>query len=166
MKAHFLIYLGLSFIFPNRALAEGGCPAGMIPANGTNINSCVPIPQGYYRQSEALRVDASPVWVNQWLAIASDSTNGAVGTAIDVQDKIAAEDQALRKCKGKGGIKCKVDVSFRNGCAALVAGDEGYNVQGAATLERATSHAMEICTKSTTNCYVYYSACSLPRRIQ
>jgi len=49
----------------------------------------------------------------------------------------------------------------------MVVGNNGYNVGADATVDKAVQLGMKICTDAkNTNCHVYYSACSLPQRIQ
>jgi hypothetical protein len=46
-------------------------------------------------------------------------------------------------------------------------GDKFFNASSAATIEEATQSGMKVCTANgNANCHVYYSACSLPVRIQ
>lgn len=145
--------------------AENGCPPGMIPASGTNINSCTAIPPGYYPKQEVPNAQ-SPLWESRWLAIATDSIRGVIGVATDMVSQSIAEQSALSSCEEKGGNNCKISAALANGCAAMTAGDSGFNVQTRSTLNKAESDGMKICTASTSNCYVYYSGCSLPVRIR
>lgn len=153
-------------LFSSLAHGEGGCPAGMIPASGTNINSCIPIPAGYARQPAA-SIAPPAIWADRWGAVATDSVKGVLGVATDMVTKDEAETVALLNCTANGGAHCIKQTWYRNGCAVMVLGDAGFNVGNAGTVEEATRQGMEICTKSNdTNCHVYYSGCSLPQRIQ
>lgn len=168
MKTFRWLLSGL-LLLGNVVHAEGGCPPGLIPSTGTDINSCVPIPPGYYgnqQQKPPQPTSPPPQWADQWMAIATDGTSGSLGTANNISSRSGAERLALADCRAKGGARCKVDVSYGNGCAAMVVGDTGYNVHGAASLDEATKLAIKTCTDATSNCRVYYAACSLPVRIQ
>jgi hypothetical protein len=170
MKTCRWLLLGLLLLLGSSVHAEGECPPGMYPTNPPGAQGpvgCAPIP-GYNQQRQAPQQQQAPpaVWNSRWLAIATDSAKGSLGTATDMANQDEAEQMAMTSCRAKGGTQCKVDVSYGNGCAAMVSGDTGYNVHGAATLNEATQLAMQTCTKATTHCHVYYSTCSLPVRIQ
>lgn len=101
------------------------------------------------------------------MTIAADAITGSLGTAVDMPSSEEAERTAMSSCESKGGsTNCKIYVTYRNGCGAMVAGDKAFNVRGAPTLLEATDTAMKTCKGGTTNCRVYYSACSLPVRIK
>ncbi len=70
-------------------------------------------------------------------------------------------------CAEKGGTQCKIDVVYDNQCAAVVVGSNGYNVGNAATPDKVAKLGLKVCTDAKgVGCHVYYSACSLPERIQ
>jgi hypothetical protein len=145
--------------------AEGNCPDGYYPLGtpGGGWQGCAPLPGN----DPAYQHAPQEKWADQWMAIATDSVKGTLGTSIGMPDRYKAEQVAIADCQTKGGIQCKLDVSYGNGCAAMVVGDGGYNSNGAATLDKATRLSMKTCTNAGhTNCHVYYSACSLPKRIQ
>lgn len=159
--------IGALFLLSALAHGEGGCPAGMIPASGTDINSCVPIPSGYNRQQPPARAPLPVIWVDRWGAVATDSSRGVLGVATDMVSKDDAERAALSDCAAKGGTQCKEQTWYRNACAVMVLGNAGFNVGNAATIAEATQLGMNTCTNSKdTNCHVYYSGCSLPIRTQ
>jgi hypothetical protein len=156
--------LALLTLLGNVVHAQTACPAGM---EEYGVGVC-----GYSQaqepaqQSQQHAPQYQPAWDSRWLAIATDSAKGILGNATDMANKSDAERTAMANCEAKGGTQCKVDVSFGNGCAAMVSGDSSYNVQGAPTLDEATQVAMKTCNKATSHCHVYYSACSLPVRIR
>lgn len=151
--------------------AEGGCPPGMIPASGTDINSCVPIPPGYYSdQSHSPAQSSQPPpqqWVDQWGAIATDFSHSSAGASVNQRDREAAERAAIANCESNGGLICKVELWYLNQCAAMAVSDTGHNAKAGPTPEAADQAAMKICLEAgDTNCRIYYSACSLPQQIQ
>jgi hypothetical protein len=107
-----------------------------------------------------------PKWSTRWGAIATDGPKGSLGTANGQSSKESAELIAMADCRAKGGTQCKVDVAYYNQCAAVVVGNGGYNTPSAATADKAVEIGMKTCSDSTTNCHAYYTACSLPIRIQ
>lgn len=144
------------------AHAEGGCPAGMIPYRGNDISSCAPIPT--YNQNPNQERDG-PRWITTWGAIAAG--DGATGFATGIQNSGSAKKTALQKCNANGGKNCKVELVYRNQCAALVAGEKGHNSYGAATVEEATHLAMNFCERTgDTKCQVFYTGCSLPMQVE
>ncbi len=162
-----VLFLGV-LVMAHVAHAEGGCPTGMIPANGTNINSCVPIPSGYYgEQQQAQSVINQPEWARGWGAIATDSIKGSLGAALGVSSQSEAEQLAIDNCQLKGGSQCQVDVSYSNGCGAMIVGDGGYNSNSAATVDEAVRLGMLVCSEAgRTNCHTYYTSCSPAVRIR
>lgn len=139
---------------------------GMANAGGTCVPPDVAMP-GYQQQPNASQM-LPQVWVDRWGAIATDFSHGSVGVANNLQDEQTAEQQAISECQSKGGIICNVEITYRNQCAGLVAGDTGHNTKAGATVAQAIKKAMRTCTEADTNCraFLEYSGCSLPTRIQ
>lgn len=165
-----LSLLGL-LLLNGAVYAEGGCPSGMIPYSGTDLNSCGPIPPGYYGNQKQNPIKAQqyppPQWVTRWGAIATYEPDGSLGTATNMSSQSQAEQAALADCQSKHESACKVQLSYFNQCAAMVISDKGYNTGSAATVDQAVQAGMRICRDSgDPNCRVYYSACSLPVQIQ
>lgn len=144
--------------------AQTACPPGM-EEYGAGV--C-----GYSRPDEPTKQAVGqqappPQWASRWLAVATDSVKGTLGSATDMQNRENAEQAAIADCQAKGGTKCKLDVSYSNGCAAMVVGDGGYNSNGAATENEAIQLGMKVCMNAGhTKCHVYYAVCSPPARIQ
>lgn len=153
--------------FTPHAHAEQGCPPGMLPASGTNINSCVPAPGSpdqSQQQNQAL--PSQPVWASRWGAIATYAPTGILGTSRDEISEEQAKRTALADCKARGGVSCKIDITYGNQCAAVVVGDKGYNVNPGATQNLAIELGMKICAEDGgKGCHAYYSACSPAVRI-
>lgn len=100
-------------------------------------------------------------WQTRWGAIATDTPHGILGAVTDMQSRREAEQKALADCKAKGGSPCKLDISYKNGCAALTISDTGYNTAADADTQKATQAGMDTCTKAgAKNCQTYYTACS------
>lgn len=175
MKSCQWLLFGLLLLLSSVVHAEGGCPPGYYPypmgatQGQPGPQGCAPIP-GYDNNQQQAQPQQTlpppPQWSSRWGAIATDAVKGSLGTAVDLSSPNEAEQMAMADCKSKGGTKCKIDVAYGNGCAAMVLGDAEFNVHNAATLSDAIKLAMKTCTSRDTNCHVYYSACSLPVRIQ
>ena len=144
------------------AHAEGGCPPGQYPQQGQGWQTCVPIPVsgGDGRPAEVPHVPSK--WLPQWQAIATDTSKGILGTAIDKLTGPVAEAAALSDCKAKGGSNCRIEISYGNGCVAMVVGATRLNVRASPSKDEARSLAMAQCQSNDSNCHVYYEACSLP----
>lgn len=145
------------------ANAEGGCPPGMIPEGGPGVSSCRPIPG--YNQGQA-QASPPPIWKSTWGAIATDEPNGVLGSVTNLATKQQAEQNAMADCRAKGGVSCKLQISYDNECAAVVVGDKIFNVTADSTIEKATNAGLRYCSADSTGCHVYFTACSLPQRIQ
>ena len=171
MKACCWFLLGALLLLSNAVQAEDGCPTGLIPANGTNINSCVPIPPGYYADQQQAQRQTSPPppqWISQWGAIATDKVRGILGVATGLSSKNQAQQVAMADCQAKGGAPCKLEIAYDNECATLAVGSRGYSINTGNSAEAANQLAIKTCSADgdDLDCRIYYSACSLPRQIQ
>jgi hypothetical protein len=155
-----LVMLMISIIKP--AHAEGGCPPGQYPQQGQGWQTCVPIPTSDAGPQRSQPVHVPSKSLDQWQAIATDTTVGVIGTSADKTTWGTAESAAISDCQQKGGTDCKIDISYANGCVALVFGNALKNSKGGSNQKQAEGRAMDQCNKDDTNCRVIYSACSLP----
>jgi hypothetical protein len=150
--------------------AQTACPPGLIPY-GAGV--CGP-DQGQNQGSQRQIPMAPPVtWADTWGAIAlyipesGANPKGVLGAATLQPSETAAKQFALQDCQAKGGLDCKIKFVYRNECAAMVAGIPYYNMADGQTTQAAVARGMKTCTEGgSTNCHVYYSACSLPQVIQ
>jgi hypothetical protein len=62
----------------------------------------------------------------------------------------------------------QIQISYRNQCVAMVIGNNGklFNTNDDPTVDTAAQKGMQMCMPEAHDCHVYYSACSLPVRIQ
>lgn len=105
-------------------------------------------------------------WADSWGAIADDG-KGTAGAVTDFPSKRKARAAAIRECISRGGDGCVVKAEYKNQCAAIVDGDSGSNIVNAATVEVAIEIGMRSChERNDSNCHVYYSGCSVARRIR
>lgn len=155
---------GTGFLWGSLVHAEGGCPPGSYPIGDPSIAACAPIP-GYGNQHASQ--PPAPQWEPRWGAIATDGKQWAMGEAVGKKSQLEAAHAAMADCQSKGGANCKTDVTYANQCAAVVAGDGGYNVSPALTVDEAVSIGMKTCTETgDKNCRTYYTTCSFPIRIR
>lgn len=107
------------------------------------------------------------VWADRWGAIAIDNGTSSVGVSENQTSKSAASAQALQRCASQSNSEhCEVQLAYYNQCAALAWGTKFYGVSGAVDTNLAKEHALERCARGALDCKVFYSACSLPTRIQ
>lgn len=100
-------------------------------------------------------------WEKTWGAIATSESGGALGTAVGVSSKAQAERIAMQDCQAKGGVGCKIDLSYHNQCAVMLIGD-GIALARAASIEEAKADGMKACEEKGDKCRIYYSACTEP----
>lgn len=112
----------------------------------------------------AAQQGASEKWEDRWGAFASSASDGWSGSVLDMKSKTDAESAAISACQKKGGANCRVDLSFYNQCGAVASGGGSLGYSNAATEEQALSLAMKQCGNS--KCEVFFTGCSLPKRIQ
>lgn len=162
VRRFILLGAGLLWI----GLAEAQCPPGMYPFQFSPNQpfSCAPIPGEVNQQAPQLPAEQ---WERRWGALATSVPDGVLGVSTDQSSKREALRRAVSDCAAKGGVNCKIEISYDNQCAVVVVGDGGYNASNATTVDKAAELSMKTCRDAgRTNCHVYYSACSLPIRIR
>jgi len=128
------------------------------------MNSSQPSPQGQPSQ-----VPQTPPqrWQDHWGAIATYVPKGSLGAVNNLTSASQAEQAALEDCRSKSGTACKIEISYRNQCAAMIVGHPGYSIALGSTLDDAVHKGIKMCVDAgDSNCHTYYSACSLPVQIQ
>ncbi|HDR9049340.1 MULTISPECIES: DUF4189 domain-containing protein [Burkholderia] len=162
------LLLVLSFVLCHHlpARAQVACPPGMIPyGTGTNQSVCGEDPS---YQSPSTPPPPLVKWAERWGAIATYEPAGILGQAAGMTSKSDAINTAMSECQKRGGgSNCKLDIWYSNQCVAMVVSDKGYNTSTGMTTDLATQKGMKTCIASgDPNCHVYYTACSMPERIQ
>jgi hypothetical protein len=155
----------LMLLLATTALHAQQAGVDCVPIQGQGWSGCDP---NYQPQSQQPQAPQLPplIWTDHYGAIATDPIKSILGTAIDQTSQSQAEQAAFADCKAKGGTACKQDIWYVNQCVAMVVGETGYNTKAGATIADAVQAAMKVCSAATGNCHAYYTACSLPQRIQ
>lgn len=137
---------------------------GMANAGGTCVPPDVAMPDYPQQASQS----PPEIWVDHYGAIATDFSHGSVGVANNLRNENAAEQAAISACLAGGGVTCNIEITYRNQCAGLVAGNAGHNTKAGLSVEEAMKRAMNVCEAADTNCQAFYkySGCSFPTRIQ
>jgi hypothetical protein len=145
------------------ASAEYGCPAGMVPdapaaaGAAASIRSCRPNNSPQHQ---------APIWSTRWGAIALDAT-GVSGQAAGERTERSAKRAAVAHCKERGGEKCEPKFTYYNQCVVVVNTDDNSLTRSASSEDEAKEVAFEACRRRRSNeCKLFYSACSLPVRVQ
>lgn len=166
LPAHAMVRLAVlaTALLVGRAVyAQVSCPAGQMSYGGTDISSCGPIPPGY----QGNMAPPPPRWMHQWGAIATHDDDGSFGASIDMPSERSAMQAALEVCHSKHGSTCTVQITYHDQCASMVISDQRYTTGSAPTVDETVQSGMETCVKSGDHhCRVFYTACSMPRRIQ
>jgi len=167
MKLLTLTLLALALLlFEVSARAEGNCPPGYYPIGGQGVQGCAPYPNQAQPQQQRPAPALQPQqWESRWGAIVTDGVKGVIGSASGMSGQAQAEQSAMADCQAKGGSDCKLAVSYANGCGAMVVGDKRFNVDRGSTEEAAIQASMKTCNAEDTNCRVYFTTCSLAKRI-
>nr|WP_279589659.1 MULTISPECIES: DUF4189 domain-containing protein [unclassified Dyella] len=136
----------------------------MIPYGTAQDQSvCGPDPNA---QQQPQQPSQPPVrWASRWGAVVSDQ--GAFGIVSDMPDKESAISSAMQECHNRGGANCTVNNVYANACVAVMANGQIIWTENAQTSDDASRLGMKNCSsKGSAKCWVYYSGCSLARRIQ
>ncbi len=172
MKSISIAWIILGLILLSSAVeAEGNCPPGYYsigaPQGQAGPQGCAPIPRDGSSQQQPQIRSPVPQWEDHWGAIATALPMGVLGVANNFTSQSGAEQAAVADCQSKGASTCKIDLSYRNQCVAMIVGHPGYNVTPGANIEGAVRTGLKTCVDAgDTNCHVYFSACSLPQRVQ
>lgn len=157
----------VALLVSNLCYGQVACPPGMSAYGTGNDQSACGYDDSQPEENMRNQVDPPPIWSDQWMAIATDSAKASLGTATYMSSRELAESKAVEDCQKKGGLNCKLQMSTQNGCAAMILGKNAFNVNSAETITEAIDNGMRQCKSAgDQNCRVYYSACSLPVRIQ
>ncbi|WP_425606010.1 DUF4189 domain-containing protein [Lysobacter firmicutimachus] len=145
--------------------AYAQCPAGIpntpgcIPPDGPgwrhNMPAQQPAPQTAPRPKQ---------WSSRWGAIAVDDSNSSVGTSVQAASKRGAEQEAMAVCGRAGGNGCRIVLAYQNQCGVLAWGYDYYATARGPSVLEASKIAISECSKSTKDCKISYSDCSLPVR--
>jgi hypothetical protein len=156
------------------AFAEGNCPSGYFPAQGSTDSAprCAPIfnastmsgaGTGYSPEPP----NPGPRWQFRWGAIAVDAEAGYSGGADGFLTPTKAKRAAEKECRKNGGGKgCKIVAEYHNQCGALVWGIDKYVAYSGPVTEEVIRRGMESCNKITSDCQIYYAGCSYPVEIE
>lgn len=128
-----------------------------------NQGVCGPDPNAQQRPQQQSQPPAR--WASRWGAVASNQ--GAFGIVSDMPDKESAISSAMQECQKRGGTNCTVNNVYANTCVAVMANGQIIWTENAGTSDEASRMGMKNCSsKGSAKCWVYYSGCSLPQRMQ
>ncbi|MCC8556294.1 DUF4189 domain-containing protein [Xanthomonas hortorum] len=154
------LFLLLLLIVPYAAFGQTACPNGVAPGSpqcgpdsGTSRGDIVgpsPRPTGE--------------WIKTWGAIAGSDSTGESGAVVGKLTREEAEKGAIRQCSQGGAIDCKVDLAYKNQCAALVGTSGRSFIEGASSEKKAVEGSMRDCSRyeNDGSCKLLYSGCSDP----
>lgn len=168
--------LWLIAFLPGAVWAEQGCAPGFYPGGmQPNGQICVPIP-GYGTTnhiSSPSSAQPAAIWSDRWGAVAvtgkslADDGASVVGMASSTSSKREARQEALDHCAEKGGVDCRLQMIYKNQCAAVSWGAEKGRFVVGDSIADAEEQAMRKCIDDgDSDCVIYYSDCSLPVRVQ
>lgn len=161
------LLLGLFFLTAGLACAQTACPPGMTPYGVGVCGYDNGQQQTVEPPSQAPPLLLPAIWIDQYGAIATDFAHSSAGASLNQPDRSRAEQAAIANCQENGGSACKIETWYSNGCATLVVGDKTHVSINAATLDEATHRGLKMCIDGgDSKCHVYYTACSLPVRVQ
>lgn len=92
-------------------------------------------------------------------AIAYSPSTKAYGWSYDYPSRSSAEREALARCRTKAG-DCMIPVWFRNACAALAIGPNGYGTAWATERGSAERLAVQVCGRHSAGCAVIRWVCT------
>lgn len=102
-------------------------------------------------------------WIKTWGAFAGSDSTGEAGTSANKLSESEAKAAALRQCALSGAKDCKIDLVYRNQCAAITTTPNRSYFQSAPTEQEAAEMAMKSCVKGNSGeCKVLYSECTKP----
>lgn len=160
--SRFMVALALTIGCTAVAMAEGRCPPGQYPIGGQGMAGCAPIPAG---ETTEYRSKAKPYFIPTWGSIAV-SSDRVFGMSQHHKQDVDATNAALQACRKQGGRDCQSMITFKGGCAAAVAPDNGQGqlyFQSADSGGEAMVAAMKACEAGGKgNCQFVDFTCSEP----
>jgi hypothetical protein len=151
-------------IYANAAWSQ--CATGVNTGGGNCVPPDAQGMPGYNPGQGNIPQPPAPAWNLTWGAIVIDSETGGAGTVVGRDTEADAVNDARRDCASRGATGCKVEMTFRNGCAAVAWGVGGHGVASGPTQSGAENDAMKYCKQSAQSCKVVYSDCSAARQAQ
>lgn len=147
-------------------LVSGGAAAQQCPAGLAGMPNCLPPdhPSSPYGRTSPGR--SGGAWVDQFAAVAMGKSASGF-TAVEAQrSRRAAEKAALRGCREKGGLDCRIALSLQNQCGAIVWGTD-FRVSGVGPLvQLAVESGMKECSSKSSDCQVFFQLCSNAMRVR
>ncbi|MCD5970621.1 DUF4189 domain-containing protein [Pseudomonas quasicaspiana] len=145
-------------IISTTAMGQTRCPIGVQAGNV----QCIP-------DDPQAEVNAAPrptgEWIKTWGAIAS-SDSGDIGSSTGKFSKKDAEAEAIKICADFGNSDCKVNMTYKNQCVAVVQaakGRTGGKIITAETADIAKRTALQECQEdSGAQCFVRGTDCTEP----
>lgn len=162
-KTRTLIFI-LTYTLAQSALAQ--CATGVNAGGGACIPPDAPSMPNYDQSTSPSRTTKQAAWLDQWGAIVFGIDQTAEGSVTGAASKNQAIESATKICHAKGAKECHLEIVYVNQCAAVAWGDTSSSTTRAPDTGTAKILAMKDCNKSTSNCRIVYTACSLPVRIQ
>lgn len=146
------------------AFAQTACPQGVAAGSAQCGPSSMVNPS-----VEDHRYHEPPIpevrWEDSWGAIASDGA-GNFGIVTDLSSKRKAKNAAIAECRKRGGDVCAVRLEFLNQCAAVVVSTKWAESANGPTVEEAVQAGTRGCGNSDTGkCWVYWTGCSMAKRV-
>ncbi|ATS63186.1 MULTISPECIES: DUF4189 domain-containing protein [Xanthomonas] len=155
----FLLGFFMSFGLIDCSLAQTACPVAVAPGSP----QCGPDSGTSRGDIPAPAPRPTGEWIKTWGTIAGSNATGETGAVVGKLTREEAESAALRLCREGGATDCKVNLVFRNQCAALVATTNKSFFQSAESDSIAIRLARSDCNKyDGGDCKVIYSGCSDP----
>jgi len=153
----------LAFI-SNAAWAQ--CATGVNTGGGNCVPPDAPGMPEYNAGQGNIPQPPPPTWNLTWGAIVIDSETGGAGTVVGRASEDDAVRDAMRDCASRGAKGCKVEMTYRNGCAAVAWGSGGHGVASGSNKSDVEHNAMSYCEKSAHACRIVYSDCSAAQQAQ
>lgn len=167
----FLMFSNLTELQAYEPIDQSFCPYGYHPEGPSFAYDCVSNSTGEIQRSESNRQEHEAnrsVWEERWGAIARGKAGGW-GAVVDMFSENSAKQASLKQCEATATIKpanCKVSLTYYNQCVAYAWGKKGGVSSSAVDMSTAKKQAMVECGKSSDDCEILYSDCSLPLRIK
>lgn len=151
------------------ALAEQGCPDGMMP-NPVGAGGQPQCIQGQSQTDWGGSRGSGTRWARRWGAFAADSAASKVGLSTGMASKSKAEKAAQAHCRSKGGVQCRTLLAYYDQCGAVAWGpmQNGRGDLVAANAPRkkeAEQLALQDCSRTSDTCEIFFSECSYPERM-
>ena len=155
----------------NSAYAEGGCPPGMMPVNGTVTEGCVPMSNspldmlpfmdGFVQPSEHRDLAWGALAIDKQKLLVTQKEMKFIGVSHGHESINEAKKAALDMCESDGSNNCEIVDTAMNLCLVIAISPKANKLEYVFDPQQiAADMVMRKCSEKYDDCIMTYSVCN------